>query len=478
MDSGPWLAAVPDDGAFDYSVEDFGFWSASVADGSHNVRMRVQTSAFNTTINTADVGPFLIIVDTTPPAAPPAQSSILEAPYSAAPVQATVTWVPGPPDPLSGTQAHYLALGTSPTDPGSGYVAAWTVPMSFPNQSYVFQNLPAVHGQSYYAYVSQINKAGLRGPSAASLPMTVDTTPPVPPTWVSDAGAGTTLLDRLSFSWPAATEDLSGIADYQLSVRDDLNNWLVNNQSTGGSTSYTAIGLSLVKGRKYYGRVDPINGAGSGSLLPPESDGILAVNSYASASSVKLSANLGDAVGVSNLYVTCSGGDQPGVIYVEQADLSSGIRTDSQDTIALNQCVDVAGITQLNAQNELYLQNSEVAQVTGSQAIGALGMAGTSLGGAAFGLQPGITGGAGLNTIGLLVRIWGNVTYVSSSTTPGYFVLDDGSGLVDKDGNTGVRVYCGSLALPTVSGNVTATGLCSIEAGCPVVLLRRTGDWQ
>ncbi len=46
------------------------------------------------------------------------------------------------------------------------------------------------------------------------------------------------------------------------------------------------------------------------------------------------------------------------------------------------------------------------------------------LGGGPFGQQPGMTGGAGLNNIGLLVRLTGSYSYIGPDT----FLLDDGSG--------------------------------------------------
>jgi hypothetical protein len=286
------------------------------------------------------------------------------------------------------------------------------------------------------------------------------------------------MLDRLTFSWPAATEDVSSIIDYRLHVRDDLSNWIVTNQSTGGATSFTATGLSLANGRKYFGHVVPINGANVNGAPPsPESDGILAVNLHPSISDAKKNSAIGTAVGIVGLFVTCSGSDSPGLVYVEQSDRTAGIRTDSTDTVAKSQCVEVAGTLQLNPQNELFLQNSEVAPQSGSQSIGPLGMGGKTLFGGSYGLQPGTVGGVGVNTTGLLVRSWGRVTYVSP-TAPYYFVISDGSNLFDPAGFQGIGVRCGSITPPTQGAYVKVTGVCSYESGYPVILLRQSGDWQ
>ncbi len=57
---------------------------------------------------------------------------------------------------------------------------------------------------------------------------------------------------------------------------------------------------------------------------------------------------------------------------------------------------------------------------------------------------PGVANGVGLNNIGLLIQTWGKVTYVDSSGT--YFYVDDGGGLQDGSGQTGMRVALDNLA--------------------------------
>ena len=65
--------------------------------------------------------------------------------------------------------------------------------------------------------------------------------------------------------------------------------------------------------------------------------------------------------------------------------------------------------------------------------------------------QKGITGGLGLNNIGLLVKTWGEVIAVSSS----YFTIDDG---------TDVKVKCfapAGVTLPNLGDYVSVTGISS-----------------
>lgn len=85
---------------------------------------------------------------------------------------------------------------------------------------------------------------------------------------------------------------------------------------------------------------------------------------------------------------------------------------------------------------------------------------------------PGVAGGTGANNIGLLIRTYGQVTYVD--TTNLFFYIDDGSGRADgtKRPDTsvvlGVRVSYGDLATgvpaispPALNARVALTGIIS-----------------
>lgn len=75
-----------------------------------------------------------------------------------------------------------------------------------------------------------------------------------------------------------------------------------------------------------------------------------------------------------------------------------------------------------------------------------LGVTSRSIGGGALNqYTPGVFEGSGLNNIGLLVRMWGKVTY--KNTDDKYFYIDDGYGRLDGSGHVGVRVSYDNLAL-------------------------------
>ncbi len=98
---------------------------------------------------------------------------------------------------------------------------------------------------------------------------------------------------------------------------------------------------------------------------------------------------------------------------------------------------------------------------------GLLGLGGTALNA----YTPGVLGGTGPNTVGLLVRIWGQVTQ-RDTTGLSYFYIDDGSGLMDGtttggEDNVGVRVLADPTSYSTGS-YVIVTGVVSLfDSGGP-----------
>ncbi|MHB9038461.1 MAG: carboxypeptidase regulatory-like domain-containing protein [Armatimonadota bacterium] len=69
--------------------------------------------------------------------------------------------------------------------------------------------------------------------------------------------------------------------------------------------------------------------------------------------------------------------------------------------------------------------------------------------------RSGVTGGVGLNNIGLLVKVWGKVTFVGSD----YLYIDDGSYLNDGSGRTGVKVQATGMSLPSLDKFVNVSGI-------------------
>jgi hypothetical protein len=134
----------------------------------------------------------------------------------------------------------------------------------------------------------------------------------------------------------------------------------------------------------------------------------------------------------------------PNEFYIEVDNRSCGIRIEKiGHGLAQGKRANVAGIVSTNADGERYIETSYVFATPFSGIVKPLGIPNRSLGGGDFGYDPGppesgqrgVTGGAGLNNIGLLVRVWGRVVEiepVTPPTKPTWFKIDDGSGRTIK----------------------------------------------
>ena len=149
----------------------------------------------------------------------------------------------------------------------------------------------------------------------------------------------------------------------------------------------------------------------------------------------------------------------PDAFYIQSDDRSSGIRVEkpSHGLTAGNRGY-VAGAVKTNADGERYIEATTASWTTTGKTW-PLGMPARSNGGGdildsvtGFG-QRGITGGSGLNNIGLLVRTWGRV----ASIGPDYFTIDDGSDVIVK------CVVPAGVTLPAQGTDVSVTGISSCE---------------
>lgn len=151
-----------------------------------------------------------------------------------------------------------------------------------------------------------------------------------------------------------------------------------------------------------------------------------------------------------------------GFLYISESDRSSGIRV-SVSTWPLpglqrGSRLDVIGTMNTLPSGEREIVGSAAVLYTDAP-LTPLGMPNRSVGGGDFGNpadgmgQYGVTAGAGVNNIGLLIKTWGRVVSVGS----GFVVIDDGSG-------TPVRVDTAGLASsPSVDDYITVVGLSSLH---------------
>lgn len=166
-------------------------------------------------------------------------------------------------------------------------------------------------------------------------------------------------------------------------------------------------------------------------------------------------------------------------IYIEDANRVSGIAISTTTAVNVGDEVQCQG-TMTTTSGERVLTAASVVTV---QSPGSppkkLGVNNRALGGGQFGLQPAVLNRSsvsehakGPNNIGLLVRMWGKLTYLDPAGA--FFYLDDGSAISDGFGQTGIRVACSNLPVPTSGANVTVTGIsCATQINSKTVRLLR-----
>lgn len=181
----------------------------------------------------------------------------------------------------------------------------------------------------------------------------------------------------------------------------------------------------------------------------------------------------------------------PGFFYIESPDRSSGIRVQgSFQTIAQGSAVSVRGVMRTNDAGERYIEPTSVTP-TGSGIVKPLLMLARSVGGANLNYdaesgrgQKGVKDGAGLNNIGLLVKVVGHVSYVDPE---GEFVdiwegpVAQPEGLqADPQGGAGIMVMLPTMPVPKAGAQVTVTGISSMylheSESLPVVLANSPSD--
>jgi len=159
----------------------------------------------------------------------------------------------------------------------------------------------------------------------------------------------------------------------------------------------------------------------------------------------------GTTVGLTGCVVTGSYG---GKFYVERPDRTSGIRVKWPLELAEGSVVSVFG--RIGTKNGERCIEAFRVEIDGSAAVPApLGMTNLALGGGSpDALTPGITGGMGVHSLGLLVRTTGIVTSADDHS----FTISDGS-VAD-----GVVVLCGSIGKPAVGDFVSVRGAATTVA--------------
>lgn len=157
--------------------------------------------------------------------------------------------------------------------------------------------------------------------------------------------------------------------------------------------------------------------------------------------------------------VTASFGN---LLYVQQQDRTSGVRVQGV-TAPLGSRVSVTGVmASLATTGERFISANSITILEALGALpDALNMQTENVGGEALNsLTPGITGGVSLYNIGLRVAVTGRVTGLSTLS----FFVDDGAGLREHTGRTGIKVNSGAFTRPPVGSIVRVSGVSSMES--------------
>ncbi|MGQ9809137.1 MAG: choice-of-anchor Q domain-containing protein [Armatimonadota bacterium] len=193
----------------------------------------------------------------------------------------------------------------------------------------------------------------------------------------------------------------------------------------------------------------------------------------------------GTPVSLSGAVVTAAWAD---VLYVEQPDRACAVRVEKAGHgLSVGQIASITGRMSTTADGERFVQATSVSGAPGA-ALPPLDMSLRSVGGgptadysSSGGTgQAGVTGGAGLNNIGLLVRVTGKVTAIAPDRS--WLTVWDGSAVKDADGNDGVRCISstGIPARVNAGDMVSVTGVVSVaktgQTVYPVLLMRSGTD--
>jgi hypothetical protein len=168
--------------------------------------------------------------------------------------------------------------------------------------------------------------------------------------------------------------------------------------------------------------------------------------------------------------------DESGFFYMQDLDGTAGIRVNASDPVTVGELVKVRGTVDVNAKGEMVIRDATVMLVSGTAEPKIRTVKNRDAGGKGYSGQT-----AGLSNQGLLMRVFGRVTYVNYFD--GYFLLDDGSGVesgeTEIDPNTGqpyrgIRVTKIGGAFPVTGGYYAARGVVTsdIVSGRKIRVLR------
>lgn len=334
------------------------------------------------------------------------------------------------------------------TQRGVGDLVPWT--STGKSTSASMQGVGLVSGRLYYVSArARYSIGGWSSPGASSAVL-ADTTPPKAPT-VTDDGATQSSPFQLHATWSSSDTE-SGIKQYMYAIGTEPGGTELCDWTLTAASDINVTDIAMPPGVMCYVSVKACNYVDMWSSVG-SSDGICAVPTLGA------SKNYPDGQNVSfvNAVVTRA---FPGEFYIESQDRSAAIKVVSAIPVQEGQVMTVTGA--INHDDiERYLQNPSIT-TTGTSSIKPLCVPITALAGGTSARIQGASEGAGLNNVGMLVKVVGKIVAVDNP----YIYVDDGTNVVDMDWGypeTGAVVQV-NLPHDFHAGQyVCVTGICTLN---------------
>lgn len=284
-----------------------------------------------------------------------------------------------------------------------------------------------------------------------------DVTPPAAP----EVSAPAYITSGSISAFIEADDPESGITEYSYAVGTypGLGN-ILSWRSNGTSPQVEVSDLNVTEGTRFYVSASATNGYGMTSTFGSSAP-VVRVRRAASPNDARMQPE-GAWVALEDVIVAAAFDDR---FYVAQPDRSSGIGVIGSDSVSVGDRVAVYGKTCV-VDREAVILGSASGALSGAPPT-PFAMNNNTSGGSGAGIQDSVVDDArlelsarGLCGVGCLVRLSGRARYVEPSGS--FFYLDDGSGIYDGSGHTGIRVDTHRLPAPVEGSFACVSGIMSV----------------
>ena len=238
-------------------------WTLAGGEGTHTVYLKLQDGLGNISNEISA----RTLVDLNPPSTPVVTDDGL---YSGNPTTLHAVWSAN--DSASGIAKYSVAVGTAK---GGTNIVPFTDLGLATSTTFVVLNLVMDNTTLYYFTVQATDNVGRTSTGYSDGIKAGDPSPPSLPL-VTDDGAFTPSASSLHATWTSSSDPESGVDHYEFAVGTtaggtEIRGWV----NVGLALSYTATGLSLNNGTRYYISVRAVNGGNTPTAACPDATGIV-----------------------------------------------------------------------------------------------------------------------------------------------------------------------------------------------------------